>query len=150
MSKIKYFFLIVITLLCTATTLSSCSKDDNDDEEYSIPTSTSFYVGTWSVQSVEGWGLVVNDGFEYIQLKADGTCIDVADDEDEPKGYSVEYGTWTVANGKLIIKMTSSELAGTTITYDITKAETNKLTVSVWGITAYLTKVSDSVIEKYL
>ena len=126
----------------------SCGDDDDDEPSSSI----SDFVGTWSVQRVEGWGYVVDDSyFEYIQLKSDGSYINVQKDEDEVKGYMVYHGKWNVSGNKLNLKIsTPSEWSGTTFSYDIIKKEKDKITMSMWEITSYLIKVSDDTIEKYL
>ena len=128
----------------------SCGDDDEDEDEPS--SSISDFVGTWSVQSVEGWGNDLDDSYyEYMQLKADGSYINVQEDEDEVKGYIVYYGKWSVSNNKLNLKVsTPSEWKGTSLTYEIIKKEKNKMTLSMIGFTAYLVKVSDNTIEKYL
>lgn len=122
----------------------SCS-DDNDEPGENF----SEYVGTWSVQDVLGWSETETD-FEYLQLKSDGTYIDVQEDELVDEGYTIEYGKWSADDKKLILTGTSGDLNGMTFTYDIIKKENNRLTVSMMGFTIYLIKVDDSVIQKYL
>ena len=138
-------FIAFTMMVFTSIFLVSCGSDNDEPQN-----STSDYVGIWSVQHVEGWGLSHDgdNGFEYIQFKKDGTFIDIQEDEYETKGYAVSYGELTVSENKLKIKETSGFFAGTTFTYDIEKKE--KLTISMWGATAYLIRVSDKTIEKYL
>lgn len=144
MKRIMYLWTLVLAAMM-AFTFTACG-DDNDDEP---ATSESDFVGTWSVQESTGYGITVDD-FEYLQLKSDGTCIDVQEDEDNAKGYFVQYGKWTASDNKLIIQPTTGPLKGSTFSYDIIKKDKNRMTVSMLGITAYLVKVSDSIIDKYL
>lgn len=107
-------------------------------------------VGTWKTVFTEGWGYQgdLNEGdTEYIQLKADGSFVDVHDDED---GIYIQHGTWTLTDNEIILRIKDGDLAGSSFTYTILEKETNKLTVSLFGFTGYLIRVSDSEIEKYL
>ncbi len=123
-------------------TFVSCGNDD--DEELKPESSVSEYVGTWSdTESAEY-------GFEYIQLKSDGSYIDVQEDEDAEKGYAVYYGKWSVSGDELTLKATSGIGAGITLTYDIVKKERDKLILSLFGITSTFVKVNDNVIQQYL
>lgn len=117
----------------------SCGDDDEDSSN-----STSEYVGTWSDTESDEYG------FEYIQLKSDGTYIDVQEDEDTVIGYTVYYGEWKVSNDKLILKVTSGIGKGIILTYDIVIKEKDKLIVSFMGFTSTFVKVNDSIIQKYL
>ena len=131
------------------TIVSYSSNDDNDGEEPSAPNSE--FIGTWSVLYAEGFGSNnVDDSFEYIQLKSDGTYIDVQYDEYEKKGYTIDYGKWNVANNQLVLYVESGILKGSTFLYYIVKKEKDKMTVTMWGLTAYLIRIDDRVIEKYL
>lgn len=141
---IKFMAFAIMAASCL--TFVSCGDDDYEGE--------SDFVGTWSTQRVEGWGysVVMDDSdFEYMQLKSDGSYIDVKADEYEDEGYNVSYGKWSVSNNKLNLKVsTPSEMKGTLLSYEIINKGKNKMTLSMLGITSYLVKVSDSVIEKYL
>ena len=123
-------------------TFVSCGNDD--DEEFKPESSVSEFVGTWfDSESAEY-------GFEYIQLKSDGSYINVQEDEDTEKGYVVYYGKWSVSGDKLTLKPTSGIWAGVTLTYDIVKKEKDKLILSSFGFTATFVKVNDNVIQQYL
>ena len=107
-------------------------------------------VGTWKTVFAEGWGHSTysdEDGVEYMQFKADGSFVNVQDDED---GINIQHGTWTMTDNELILRFKDGKLAGSSFTYTILEKETNKLTVSLFGFTGYLIRVSDSEIEKYL
>ena len=137
----KYLnFMTFVMMAVFSLTFVSCGDDDEELDP------ASEYVGTWSLSDSES----AVYGFEYIQLKSDGSYIDVQEDEETEKGYAVYYGEWSVSGDKLILKPTSDILAGITLTYDIVKKEKNKLTVSMLGFTTTFVKVNDSVIEKYL
>ena len=107
-------------------------------------------IGTWKTVFAEGWGHSTysdEDGVEYMQFKADGSFVDVHDDED---GIYIQHGTWSLTDNELILKFKDGDLAGSSFTYTILEKETNKLTVSLFGFTGYVIRVSDSEIEKYL
>ena len=105
-------------------------------------------VGTWEVVYREGWGQSYNSDSdkEYIQFYKDGTYFRVIDDED---GIYTATGTWTETDTDINLHEKSGDLKGSTFTYKILNRESNKITVSMMGITAYLQRVSDSVISKY-
>lgn len=143
MKRITYLWTLVLAAIM-AFTFTACGDDDDE------PTTTkSDFVGTWSLQEATGYGESVDD-FEYLQLKSDGTYIDVQEDEDEAKGYTVDYGNWTASDSKLTLQISTGVLKGTSISYDIIQKDKNRITVSLFGVTAYLVKVSDSTIDKYL
>ena len=149
--KTIYLILSMLVGVCSMS-LTACG---NDDDELSGSGTDSDYIGTWSVQYAEGWGLFdpddfYEDGFSYLQFKSDGSFINVYYDEDEDKGYVVDYCKWSVSNDRLIIQLTTGDLKGTTMVFDIIHKEKNKMTITRLGFTTYLVKVSDSIIEKYL
>lgn len=164
-NKMKKYLSFMAFAMMAVFSLAVVSCGDDDDDE---PTNVdSDYVGTWSVQRVEGWGYDEDNSFEYVQLKSDGTYIDVQelteedieDDEflgfytekEKAQGYVVYRGEWSVSSNKLFLKVsTPTHFKGTTLTYDIVKKEKDKLTVSMLGITSYLIRVNDKTIEKYL
>ena len=82
-----------------------------------------------------------------MQLKSDGSYVRVSNNDAGIKGIRVIYGTWTLSDNKLTIAAANSQPT----TAEIKKIEKDKLTISnEWGITVYLIRVDDSVIEKYL
>ena len=87
------------------------------------------------------------DRVEYLQFKADGSFVNVQDDED---GINIQHGTWKLTDNEIILRIQDGKLAGSTFTYTVSEIGTDKLTVSMWGVTAYLIRVPDSEIEKYL
>ena len=121
--------------------LAFVSCGDDDDESTS---GNSVYVGTWSIQDGD------DDYFEYMQLKADGSYINVQQDDDYAKGYHVSYGDWSVSNDKMILHITSGPLKGSTFSYTIVKSEKDRLILSMWGFTSTCIRVSDDTIQKYL
>ena len=144
MKKI-YSILMMFAMMFATLSFAACSSDDDDE----VMGSNLEYVGTWSLQYAEGYGYT-SDDFEYIQLKSNGTFIDVQEDSDFEDGYTVDRGKWTVSNNSLVLHIETGILAGSTFSYDIIKKEKDKMTVTMWGATAYLIRVSDDIIEKYI
>lgn len=150
----KYIsFVGFIVFVAISFTFMSCS-DDEDNENPSSEVIASDFIGTWSIQEVAESGMdnSADDEFEYIQFKPDGTFIDVAEDEEEKKGYTITRGTWISESNKKIkiIILSPSLWKGITMTYEIIKKEKNKLIVTSLGFSADFVKVSDETIEKYL
>lgn len=141
-----YSMMMMLSMMVAALSFTACSSDDDDDNSSG---GYSEFVGTWSYQSSTGWTDEVDFfkpvDFWYIQFKSDGTLIEVQEDSSEAQGYAVEYGKWTVSNNKLTV-----QIVGITATYDVITKESNQMTLAIWGETLYFTKVSDSVIQKYL
>lgn len=143
----KYLSFIAFAMLAVfSLSFVSCSSDDDE----SPSKENSDFVGTWSVQYLAGYGETLDDEFDYMQMKSDGTYIEVQEDETAKNGYVVYHGKWSVSNDKLILHVTSGDLKGTTWTYDIIKKEKDKMTVAMWGVTVYLVRVNDDIIQKYL
>lgn len=148
--KKHLLFFGVIVLAVMGMTLTSCG-DDNDEPSGG----SSSLVGSWSFELDEGWNNIIGDYidedfFQYLQLKSNGSFVQVQPEEEEPDGYYIARGNWSESNGKLILEYTSGELKGTTWTYDIIKKEKNRVTISIWGITGYMIRISDNVVEQYL
>ena len=121
------------------------SEDSGNGQE-----SSSWIIGTWKTVFAEGWGHSAysdEDNVEYLQLKANGSFVNVKKDEDSIK---IQHGTWTLRDNELILRFKDGKLAGSSFVYTILEKETNKLTVSLFGATGYAIRVSDSEIEKYL
>lgn len=145
MKKI-YSTIMMLAMMVAALSFTACSSDDDNDSKET----NSDLVGTWSVQSVEGWGMSEDDFYDYMQFRSDGTYIEVQEDEDAEKGYTVDKGKWTVSNNKIVLYVEVGVLAGSTFSFDIVKKEKDKITVSMWGLSSHLIRVSDDIIEKYL
>ena len=136
--KFSLFALIVAALSFTA-----CGDDDIGDDGIS----SSEIVGTWMGGDIEGWLLDFDDMIEfgeadYFQFKDDGTFVRIYVEENE-----IEYGDWKLNNGNLIMHYKDD---GMTITYDVISVNKKTLVLSILGLTFYLERVSDSVINKYL
>ncbi len=142
----KYLFSSLLLALMAVVSFSLVSCDDDDDavSGYSL-------VGTWSVEGGNAWGNEMSpDDYnykEYMQLKSDGSCVDVQDDDGD---VYVQYGTWSLDGNVLTIEITTGDLAGMTIPYTIIEQSQDEVKVSLWGLTAYLERVSDDVINQYL
>ncbi len=137
-----YSTLMMLALMVAALSFTACGGDDEEDEFGD----TSFLIGTWSVTSGQGWfDDYFDDEPEYIQIKSDGTYINVQFDD----GFYITKGTWRATDTELIMKETEGDIKGT-YTYKILNHTQSTLTLEMWGITVNLTKVPDSTIDKYL
>ena len=135
------FTIMLLAMMVAALGLTACGGDDED-----IIGDSSFLVGTWSVTSGQGWGGYTGDGeAEYLQFKSNGTYINVQFDD----GLYITKGTWKATDTELVMKETEGDILGT-YTYKILNHTETSMTLEMWGITANLTKVPDSTIDKYL
>ena len=133
---------MMLAMMVAALSFTACGGDDEEDE---FIDNSSFVVGTWSINTVEGWGLEAEVETEYIQYKSDGTYIDVQLDD----GLYISKGTWKISGTDLIMKETEGRLLWT-YTFTILNHTKTTLTLEMWGITANATKVPDSTIDKYI
>ena len=134
---------MMFAMMVAALSFTACGGDDEDD---SPSGSSSFLVGTWSVTSGQGWfDDYIDDKPEYMQLKSDGTYVNVQFDD----GLYITKGTWTVTDSELVLKEAEGNIKGT-YTYKILNHTQSSMTLEMWGLTVNLTKVPDSTIEKYL
>ena len=138
--KKLYSTIMLLAMMVAALGFTACGDDDEDDGGSGY---SSFLVGTWQVEDEDSYA----DEVEYVQFKSNGTYINVQYDED---GLYITKGTWKVSDNELTMKETDGEWKGTSFTYTILSKGQSKLTLSMLGITSTLTKVSDSVIERYL
>lgn len=142
MKRSNFSIIATCAILITALSFISCNSNDEEDDF----NNSSFLIGTWSVTSGQGWGGYTGDDEpEYIQFKSDGTYINVQFDE----GVYITKGTWRATDTEIILKETEGDLMGT-YTYAILNHTQSTLTVKMWGLTAHLTKVPDSTIDKYI
>ena len=142
MKKI-YSTILLLAMMVAALSLTACG---GDDEEIGGGDSSTFLIGTWSVTSGQGWGGYTGDGeAEYLQFKSNGTYINVQFDD----GLYITKGTWRATDTELVMKETEGDILGT-YTYKILNHTQTSITLEMWGITANLTKVPDSTIDKYL
>ena len=132
---------MMLAMMVAALSFTACGDDDDEDEVGS--TNSSFLVGTWSVDEEDSY----DEEFEYVQYKSNGTYINVQHDED---GLYISKGTWKANDNEISMKETEGDLKGSTYTYTILSKGQTQITVSMWGITSILRKVSDSTIEKYI
>ena len=140
--KKLYSTIMMLAMMVAALGLTACGGDDDDIVSDG---SSSFLVGTWSLTSAQGWGLDSDGEPEYLQLKSDGTYINVQFDD----GLYITKGTWRATDTELIMKETEGKIKST-YTYKILNHTQSSLTLEMLGITANLTKVPDSTIDKYL
>ena len=128
--KKLYSTIMLLTMMVAALSLTACGGDDDE-----IGGNSSFLIGTWSVTSGQGWGGYTGDGeAEYVQF----------DD-----GLYITKGTWRATDTELVMKETEGDILGT-YTYKILNHTQTSINLEMWGITANLTKVPDSTIDKYL
>ena len=132
--------LFIVVAVVLAMPLTGCS-DDIVDPDTNI-------LGTW--KSAVDYSQV-DDNYSYkeitylMQFRADGKCIIVHFEGEEPTGLQEDYITeynWSLHNKKLTIGET---------TYKIDKLNATELVYNTTGnFKSYLMKTSDSEIEKYL
>ena len=139
MKKI-YSTILLLAMMVAALSLTACGGDDDE-----IGGNSSFLIGTWSVTSGQGWGFESDGEAEYLQFKSDGTYINVQFDD----GLYITKGTWRATDTELVMKETEGDILGT-YTYKILNHTQTSINLEMWGITANLTKVPDSTIDKYL
>ena len=120
-----------------------------DDESGNNPddSSPSWLLGTWMVDYNTGYGYEEDRDDEYMRFKSDGTFVNVIDDED---GVYIQHGTWKLTDNAIILRIIDGDLAGSSFTYTVLEKTSDKLTISLLGITVYLIRSSDSAIDKYL
>ena len=140
--KKLYSTIMMLAMMVAALSLTACG---GDDEEIGGGDSSTFLIGTWSVTSGQGWGFESDGEAEYLQFKSDGTYINVQFDD----GLYITKGTWRATDTELVMKETEGDILGT-YTYKILNHTQTSITLEMWGITANLTKVPDSTIDKYL
>ena len=140
MKKI-YSTILLLAMMVAALSLTACGGDDDE-----IGGNSSFLIGTWSVTSAQGWGQKKKKKkTEYLQIKSNGTYINVQFDD----GLYITKGNWSATDTELVMKETEGDILGT-YTYKILNHTETSMTLEMWGITANLTKVPDSTIDKYL
>lgn len=134
-------------------TLSSCG-DDNDEPGGN----TDSIIGTWSCdESQNVYNDVLSDMwkelYHYIQFRKDGTCIavDYAIYTDEWADYfgknediRVNKGSYAINGNQLLI---SDDDGNTQVTF---KINGNKMVLTSSLVVEHYTRVSDSVIERFL
>ena len=139
--KKLYSTIMMLAMMVAALGLTACGDDEED-----IIGDSSFLVGTWSVTHAQGWGFESDDDEpEYLQFKSDGTYINVQFDD----GLYITKGNWSATDTEIIMKEIEGDILGT-YTYKILNHTESSITLEMWGITANLTKVPDSTIDKYL
>ncbi len=150
MRKYSLYALMVALMTVSAFALVSCSDDDD------VKLSEASIVGSWSVDGGNAWGIdasmsgsIYGDSYwmkEYMRFYEDGSCVDIQESQMfDDYDLDISYGTWTLDGSSLNLRIN-----GATYTYEVKDITKDKITASMWGITAYLVRVSDSVIEEYL
>lgn len=142
-----YAALTVVVMVIGAVGLTSCS--DDDAKEGGNVEIESGFVGTWSMVESEGWG-DASYSPEYVRFYSDGTYVDVQIGDDDDGGTYICRGDWRVSGSQLVMHETEGGLQGVTYRYDIVSQEEDKIVLSMIGVTSYLERVPDSVIEEYL
>ena len=137
---------MMLAMMIAALGFASCGDDDDDE----VSNNSSFLIGTWQALDAEGYGQVfeaTDDELDYFQFKADGTYIEISDDED---GIVITRGTWKLTDNELILRIKDGDFAGSSFSYTILERKADRMVVSIWGMTGTLKKVPDSTIAKYL
>ena len=137
--KKLYSTIMMLAMMVAALSFTACGGDDDALGDSSI-------YGTWKSVSAEGW-LPQYDGLTYIQFKKDGTYIHISDGVD---GLEIEKGTWKVEGNGLIVNMPDEKIGDFTVTFTIVELKSDRLGLSLIGLTGYYERVSDSVIQKYI
>ena len=143
-----YAALTVVVMVLGTVGLASCSDDEEVEEGGNVEIESGF-VGTWSMVESEGWG-DASYSPEYARFYSDGTYVDVQIGDDDDGGTYICRGDWRVSGSQLIMHETEGYLQGVTYRYDIVSQEEDKIVLSMIGVTSYLERVPDSVIEEYL
>ena len=143
-----YAALTVVFMVIGAVGLASCSDDEEVEEGGNVEV-VSDIVGTWSMVESEGWG-DTSYSPEYARFYSDGTYVNVQIGDDLDGGAYISRGDWRVSGSLLIMHETEGYLQGVTYRYTIVSQEEDKIVLNMMGVTAYLERVPDSVIEEYL
>ena len=62
----------------------------------------------------------------------------------------IEKGTWKVEGNGLIVNMPDEKIGDFTVTFTIVELKSDRLGLSLIGLTGYYERVSDRVIQKYI
>ena len=130
----KYYFLFTVMLMALVSVgLVSCG----DEDEPKGPD----IVGTWQITT--------DDGVTLLQFTKDGKFneVDIVVEEGVSDLFKY-YGTYTLSGDKLTITYVYAYESETVeATYSVNG---DRLTITSMGSTSTLTRVDDSVIERYL
>ena len=145
--KKLYSTIMMFAMMFAALSFTACSSSSDDGDEGNSVNPSSL-VGTWQTTFVEGWGEYVDvNAVDYLQLKSNGSYIHVEWENNAPY---ISKGTWSFSNNKLTLKEQEGDLVGSSFTYDVIEIGKDKISVTLWGVSATLKRVSDNVIDKYL
>lgn len=128
----------MLAMMFMALNFTACSKDSDDGGDID----DSSIVGTWQTMGEE-YG---NYGLELTKIDSDGTFVRVYDDGET----DISYGSWTLSNNVLTLKVISGDWYGDTWVYTVLKKSSSTMVLDVEGFPTTLKKVSDSTINKYL
>ena len=134
MKKIVKFSAFMLAAMFAATSFTSCGNDDDEPKGSDI-------VGTWQLKD--------SDGVILLQFTKDGKYneVDIVSDEGVDDLY-IYHGTYTLSGNKLTITYVYAYESETVdCTYSV---KGDQLTITSAEGSNTLTRVQDSVIERYL
>lgn len=132
--KKYYYFLMVMLMALVSVGFASCGDDNDEPKDSGI-------VGTWQ--------LTEDNEVTLIQFTKDGKFneIDIVTEEGVADLFKY-FGTYTLSDNKLTITYVYAFETETVVcTYSV---KGDKLTISSMAETSTLTRVDDSVIQRYL
>lgn len=139
------FFAVVAAF---AFSLTSCGGDSDE------PVSSASIVGTWKPTDYEGWGPEsvyeeAKASFSYIYFQANGTYIEIEEDDEAALGFTITRGTWR-ENGNTLTLTFELFDEPFDFPYQIIKKTSNQLVLSALGIKFTCARVDNSVLNPYL
>ena len=131
------------------------SGDDNQGDNQEV-SKTLF--GTWKITKVEKGLQDLDLRLSYIQFNSDGTWFGIRFKDNNDNLMTISKGTWHVLDNNLIVNTKEGDWALHPFAWAIKKGDSKELILSCEIVTeyfthiatAYLSKVDDSEIEKYL
>ena len=135
-----YFFLTVILMALVSVGVTSCGDDKDEPKSSDV-------VGTWQFKTVDE-GVSIES---LIQFTKNGQwhSVDIYT-EDGKTEIDVEHGTYTISGDKLNVTYPAEGINVTETLTFVVKGDKLMLTYQDYPLAVTLTRVKDSVIEKYL
>ena len=143
----KYLKLLMVAIFASMTfTFVACGNDDDKEPDGGNNTDNGF-VGTWSMSMIGHSGEYRDN---YIRFYDNSTFVLINADDDE---VMVSYGKWSVSGNTFTldydIAQSETPLFPYVITYNIKSQSSSKIEFYLGNLNFTLTKVSDSVMNKY-
>ena len=135
-----YFFLTVILMALVSVGVTSCGDDKDEPKSSDV-------VGTWQFKTVDE-GVSIESLIQFTKSgKWHSVDIYIEDDETEVE---VEHGTYSISGDKMTVTFTEDGKSVTETFTFVVKGNKLMLTYQDYPLAVTLTRVKDSVIEKYL